>query len=181
MFGNPSTSPVTTGRLLRVLAGETTGPVPEDSDRLTVISIAGGRASGPLVGGCLVDFIYTVGSVWEPDLHGAIFFFEECNTAPIRVDRALLYLDQVGKVEGVRGIVVGELAGCEWDEYTSAPRSKTLEEVLEDRLGGLGVPLLYGLPLGHGASMATIPLGVEATLDADALTLRIDGPALIAS
>jgi muramoyltetrapeptide carboxypeptidase len=87
----------------------------------------------------------------------------------------LLYLDQVGKFEGVRGIVVGELAGCEWDEYTSAPRSKTLEEVLEDRLGGLGVPVLYG------ASMATIRLGVEATLDADALTLRIDGPALIAS
>jgi hypothetical protein len=80
----------------------------------------------------------------------------------------LLYLDQVGKFEGVRGIVVGELAGCEWDEYTSAPRSKTLEEVLEDRLGGLGVPVLYA------ASMATIRLGVEATLDADALTLRIE-------
>jgi LD-carboxypeptidase C-terminal domain len=132
MFGNPSTSPVTTGRLLRVLAGETTGPVPEDSDRLTVISIAGGRASGPLVGGCLVDFIYTIGSAWEPDLHGAIFFFEECNTAPIRVDRALLYLDQVGKFEGVRGIVVGELAGCEWDEH--------LRAALEDAGGGARGP-----------------------------------------
>jgi muramoyltetrapeptide carboxypeptidase len=38
--------------------------------------------------------------------------------------------------------------------------------------------VLYGLPLGHGASLATLPLGVEATVDADALTLRVDGPAL---
>ena len=78
MFGDPSPPPFTTDRFLRVLAGETTGPVPEDRERLTVISIAGGRASGRLVGGCLVDFIYTIGTAWEPDLDGAIFFFEEC-------------------------------------------------------------------------------------------------------
>jgi muramoyltetrapeptide carboxypeptidase len=173
-------SAFTTDRLLRVLAGETMGPVPEDRDRLTVISIAGGKASGPLVGGCLVDFIYTIGTAWEPDLEGAIFFFEEVNNAPIQIDRALLHLDQVGKFRGVRGIVVGELAGCEWHEHTSSPRSKTLEEVLEDRLGGLGIPVLYGLPLGHGPSQATLPLGVDATLDADALTLTVDGPALTA-
>jgi muramoyltetrapeptide carboxypeptidase len=52
--------------------------------------------------------------------------------------------------------------------------------VLEDRLGRLGIPVLYGLPLGHGASLATVPLGVEATVDADALTLTIDEPALVA-
>jgi muramoyltetrapeptide carboxypeptidase len=62
MVGSPSPPPFTTERLLRVLTGETTGPVPEDRDRLTVISIAGGKASGPLVGGCLVDFIYTIGT-----------------------------------------------------------------------------------------------------------------------
>jgi muramoyltetrapeptide carboxypeptidase len=179
MFGSPSPSPFTADRFLQVLAGETIGPVPEDRDRLTVISIAGGRASARLVGGCLVDFIYTIGTLWEPDLEGAIFFFEECNSAPIQIDRALLYLEQVGKLEGVRGIVVGELAGCEWYEHTSAPRSKTLENVLEDRLGGLGIPVLYGLPLGHGASLATLPLGVEATVDTDALTLTIDEPALL--
>lgn len=181
MFGNPSPSAFTVDRFLQVLAGETTGPVPEDHDRLTVVSIAGGRASGRLVGGCLVDFIYTIGTPWEPDLDGAIFFFEEVGSAPIRIDRALLYLEQVGKLEGVRGIVVGECPGCEWYDFTSAPRSKTLEDVFEDRLGGLGVPVLYGLPLGHGASLATLPLGVEATVDADARTLTIDEPALLAS
>ena len=41
----------------------------------------------------------------------------------------------------------------------------------------LCVPVLYGLPIGHGAEMVTIPLGVQATLDADARTLTIDEPA----
>jgi muramoyltetrapeptide carboxypeptidase len=181
MVGSPVPSAFTTRRLLQVLAGDTTGPVPEDRDRLTVIAVSGGRASGRLVGGCLVDFIYTLGTPWEPDLEGAIFFFEETSTAPIRIDRALLYLQHAGKLDRVRGIVVGELDGCEWYDYTSAPRSKTLENVLTDRLGSLGIPVLYGLPLGHGVSMATLPLGVEATVDADALTLTIDRPALVTS
>ena len=178
MVGSPSPPSFTTDRFLRVLAGETVGLVPEDRDRLTVISIAGGAASGRLVGGCLGDVIYTLGTPWELDLDGAIFFFEDVGNAPIRIDRALLYLEQCGKLAGVRGVVVGELAGCEWYDYTSSPRSKTLEEVLAGRLGGLGVPVLYGLPLGHGATMATLPLGVRATVDADARTLTIDEPAL---
>jgi muramoyltetrapeptide carboxypeptidase len=41
--------------------------------------------------------------------------------------------------------------------------------------------VLYGLPLGHGGSIATLPLGVGATVDADALTLTVDEPALVAN
>src|SRR4029453_1611797 len=110
----------------------------------------------------------------------SIFFFEETGSPPIRIDRALLYLEQIGKLNGGRGIVVGQRGGCEWYEYRSAARSKTLEEVLKDRLGGLGIPVLYGLPLGHGASLATIPLGVDAIVDAGALKLTIDGSAVVA-
>ena len=178
MVGDPSPPALTTNRLLRVLAGESTGDVPPDSERLTVISIAPGRASGRLLGGCLGDFIYTIGTPWEIDLTDSIFFFEEVGIAPILLDRALLYLEQIGKLRGVRGIVVGELAGSEWHEFTSSPRSKTQEEVIEGRLAHLGVPIIYGLPLGHGATLSTLPLGVAATVDADALTLTIDEPAL---
>ncbi len=178
-IGSPGLHSLTADRLLQVLAGETTGKVPDDPERLTAIAIAPGKAGGRLVGGCLSDLTHTIGTSCEPDLEGAIFFFEEVGRAPIQIDRALLHLEQSGKFEGVQGIVVGELAGCEWHEWTSAPRTRTLENVLENRLGGLGVPVLYGLPLGHGASIATLPLGVRATVDADALRLSIDEPALV--
>ncbi|MDP9468285.1 MAG: LD-carboxypeptidase [Chloroflexota bacterium] len=179
MVGVPSPPALTTDRLLSVLSGVTTGDVPPDLDRLNVIGLAPGRASGRLLGGCLLDFIYTIGTPWEVELDGAILFIEEVGIAPIRLDRALLYLEQVGKLRGVLGVVVGEMAGSEWDDFTSSPRSKTLEEVLTGRLAHLGIPVLYGLPLGHGATLATLPLGVQATLDADALTLTIDEPALL--
>jgi muramoyltetrapeptide carboxypeptidase len=178
MVGQPSPSAFNTERLLKVLNGETTGVVPPDEDRLTVIAINPGKASGRLLGGCLSDFTYTIGTPWEIDLAGSVFFFEEVGMAPIRLDRALLYLEQIGKLRDVAGIVVGEMAGGEWHEWQSAPRSKTTEDVLFDRLGHLGVPIIYGLPIGHGSTLSTLPMGVEATVDADALTLTIDEPAL---
>ena len=53
---------------------------------------------------------------------------------------------------------------------------RSLEDVLEIHLAQLGVPVIYGLPLGHGPHLASIPLGVTATLDADARSLTIDEP-----
>jgi len=57
-------------------------------------------------------------------------------------------------------------------------RSRTVEDILEERLGSLGVPVIYGLPLGHTKHLAALPLGVTCTLDADAKTLTVDEPAL---
>jgi muramoyltetrapeptide carboxypeptidase len=76
-------------------------------------------------------------------------------------------------------VVVGEFAKSEFPELrTGFPRVKSIEEVLENRLGPLGVPVLYGLPLGHGKHIATLPLGVTCTLDADARVLTVDEPAV---
>jgi muramoyltetrapeptide carboxypeptidase len=70
---------------------------------------------------------------------------------------------------------------CDWsEEKPEAPRNRSLEDVLERHLASLGVPVLYKLPLGHGKHLATIPLGVTATLDAGARTLTIDQPGVAA-
>jgi muramoyltetrapeptide carboxypeptidase len=173
--------PAITGeRLLRVLGGDTTGPIPYDEDGPYVRAIAGGRASGPVVGGTLSDLMYTFHTSWEISTEGAILFFEEPSYGPTLLERRLIHLRQAGKLDGVAGIVVGELPGADWGEGLGPewPRVETLDDVLDSRLGDLGVPVLYGLPCGHGSAIATLPLGVDATLDADALTLTIDAPAL---
>jgi muramoyltetrapeptide carboxypeptidase len=51
--------------------------------------------------------------------------------------------------------------------------------VLEDYIEPLGVPTIYGLPLGHGKYLSTLPLGVEVTLDADARKLTLNEAALV--
>ena len=172
-------------RQRRCVEGDKTGeaserPAEGGADGPPVRTIAGGRASGPVVGGCLPDLVHTFLTSWEVETEGAILFFEVAAYGPTFVDRHLVQLRQAGKLEGVAGIVVGELPEGEWGEGLGPdwPRASTLEDVLEQRLGDLGVPVFYGLPIGHGETLSTLPLGVRATLDADALTLTIDEPAL---
>jgi muramoyltetrapeptide carboxypeptidase len=170
-------------RLLQVLGGETTGEYPRDPGDPFVRALAPGKASGRLVGGCLSDLLHTMGTPWELNLDDSLFLFEEVGASPHGIDRALLQLLQAGKLQRVRGVIVGDLADCEWSDGGGAPWShtKTLEEMLEERLGALGVPVLYPLPFGHGDRFATLPLGVQATLDAGTCSLTIDEPALLPS
>jgi muramoyltetrapeptide carboxypeptidase len=167
-------------RLLAVLTGETTGEVPPDPDDPYVRAIRPGRATAPIVGGCLWLLIQTMGTPWEIELDGSIFFFEDVDLPSWYLDGFLVQLAQAGKLDGVAGVVVGEMANCDWPHHGSNDfaRTKSVEDVLEERLEPLGVPVLYKLPLGHGKHIATLPLGVTATLDADNRTLTIDEAAL---
>jgi muramoyltetrapeptide carboxypeptidase len=177
--GSKDVSAFSKNRLLTVLKGETTGEVPRDPDDPYVRAIAGGRVTAPLVGGNFWLQIQTLGTPWEVDLDGCIWFFEDIDTPPWHLDGFLEQLTQAGKLEHVVGVVVGEMEKGDWrEERPEWPRTKSLEDVLESRLESLGVPVLYKLPLGHGKNLAAIPLGVTATLDADARTLSIEEPAL---
>jgi len=177
MLGQPSPASFTSERFLQVLRGETTGPVPEDSERLTVVSIAAGKASGRLVGGCLLDFIFTIGLRGSPTSTARS---SSSRTRAARRSRSTARCSTSTSWASSTRCAESSSASSPVASGTTstAPRSKTLEEVLTGRLGDLGVPVLYNLPLGHGASLATLPLGVQATLDADSKTLTIDEPAL---
>jgi muramoyltetrapeptide carboxypeptidase len=178
-MGAKDTSEFTRGRLLEVLTGDGTGPLPSDPDDPYVRPIRGGRASGPLAGGDLWLLLQTMGTPWEVELEGAILFFEEFDAPPWYVDGMLTQLGQAGKLAQVAGVAIGELEQCDWSEQRPEwPRTKSLEQVLEEHLEPLGVPVLYKLPVGHAKHLATLPLGVTATLDADARTLTIEQPAL---
>jgi muramoyltetrapeptide carboxypeptidase len=179
--GNPGFPEFTSKRLLALLSGETIGPIPHNPTDAFIGILAGGQASGRLIGGCLSDLIHTLGTAWEVDLDQAIFVFEEPGSSPHAIERALLHLTQAGKLKNVRGVIVGDLSGGEFDEGGGSPfpRTKNLEEVLQTRLGNLGVPVVSGFPFGHGTYFATLPLGVTASLDGDKGTLEVTEPALI--
>jgi muramoyltetrapeptide carboxypeptidase len=151
--------------------------VPDDPDDPYRRTISPGKVTAPLVGGNLFTMVHLLGTPWEPDLEGAIFFFEEVHEPTYVIEVHLTQLKLAGKLDGVAGVVVGELKDCDWsEERPEAPRNRSIEDALERHLAPLGVPVLYKLPLGHGKHLATIPLGVMATLDADARTLAIDEP-----
>jgi muramoyltetrapeptide carboxypeptidase len=176
--GAQDTSDFTHERLLAVLGGDVTGPVPPDPDDPYVRAIAPGKATAPLVGGCLWLLLQTLATPWELDTNRTILFFEDTHVPPYYLDGQLTQLRHAGKLDRVQGVVVGDMNKC---DYGDMPReindwraSRSLEDVLEKHLEPLGVPVLYKLPLGHGKHQASIPLGVRCTLDADERTLTVD-------
>ena len=179
--GSAEVTTFTKQRLLDVLGGGGAGEVPRDPDDPWVRSIRGGRVTAPLVGGCLWLLMQTMGTPWEIELEGSILFFEDVHCPPYYVDGQLVQLAHAGKLDGVAGVVVGQMEKCDWGDVRPVSdwaRSRSIEDVLEERLEPLGVPVIYGLPLGHAKHLAALPLGVTCTLDADARTLTVDEPAL---
>ncbi len=175
--GSAEATEFTRKRLLDVLTQDATGPVPPNPDDPYVRAIRGGAATAPLVGGCLWLLLQTMGTPWEIELDGAILFFEDYKAPPYYVDGMLTQLKHAGKLDRVAGVVVGEMEGCDWGDLRPVSdwaRSRSLEDVLEEHLEPLGVPVLYRLPLGHGKHLASIPLGVRYTLDADRRTLMLE-------
>jgi muramoyltetrapeptide carboxypeptidase len=175
--GDPDATEFTRKRLLEVLTGDPTGPVPASPDDPYTRALGGGKVTAPLVGGCLWLLMQTLGTPWEIELDGAIVFFEDYKAPPYYIDGQLTQLRHAGKLDNIVGVVVGEMEGCDWGDLRPASdwaRSRSLEDVLEEHLEPLGVPVLYRLPLGHGKHLAALPLGVRYTLDADRRTLTLE-------
>lgn len=154
---------------------EPLGIVEKDPDDPFTWAIHGGVAEGRLIGGCTTLLLASLGTPWEVDFRGAIVFFEDIGEEPYRMDNYLTQFGLAGKWEGIAGIVVGEHVDCGPRQFRPAyPHgSFSIEDVFVQHFAPLGVPVMVGLPCGHGRHLATLPLGVRARLDADALTLEI--------
>jgi muramoyltetrapeptide carboxypeptidase len=140
-------------------------------ERLTTLSSGLGR--GRLTGGNLSMVVSTLGTNYEIDTEGAILFLEEINEEPYRIDRMLTQMWLAGKLQKCNGIALGNFKNCEARGTSISGPSHSLKQVLEDRLKPLGVPVVYGLPFGHVKSKLTLPLGVEAELDATHKSIRL--------
>ncbi|UCF66359.1 MAG: LD-carboxypeptidase [Acidobacteriota bacterium] len=132
-----------------------------------------GRARGPLVGGCLAVLAALAGTRWQPTLRGAVLFLEEVGEAPYRIDRMLWQLRASGMLDGVKGLVVGQLTRCR-----PAPNrpSRSLRAILREHAEALGVPAMTGLVVGHGSKSRALPLGYTADLDAHRGAVSVRAP-----
>jgi muramoyltetrapeptide carboxypeptidase len=140
-------------------------------------AIVSGEAQGRLLGGCLTLVETTLGTPWELQTDGAILVLEDRGMKPWQVDRALMHLLQAGKFTGVLGILLGDFPECE----SPVKGSPTVHDVCQRILSPLGIPVVFGAPVGHTVRPAlTLPLGVKARLSAKgAGSLEILEPAVV--
>ena len=117
-----------------------------------------GVVEGTLLGGCLSLLVATLGTPREVDWQDAVLFLEDVGEAPYRLDRMLFHLREAGKLDGVRGILFGEMKDCGSGDLRA--------------LDGLDMPIARGFPSGHttGAN-GCLPFGVRARLDHGRLTI----------
>lgn len=126
-----------------------------------VAGLVEGAAEGILYGGCLSILVASLGTPYEIETGGTILFLEDVATKPFQIDRMLMQLKLAGKLKAVRGIVFGEMRDCQQTEK----QGYTLQDVILRIVGGLGVPVAYGVRSGHvTAGNITLPIGIRTAL-----------------
>lgn len=143
------------------------GPNPDDP---YVRTIVGGRVTGRLAGGCAGLLSSAVGTRLQPDFRGRIVILEEIDNEGYIHDGILTQLRNAGMFDGAAGIVVGDIKS----KWSGGIAELSAEDIVEEVLAPLGLPLIFGLPIGHNKHHATVPLGALATLDATAGTLVVE-------
>ena len=145
------------------------------SDNSLEIKLPGGRtiksgvAAGDVCGGNLTMLCHLVGTPFAPDFENKILFLEDRGEAPYRIDRMLVHMELAGCFKGISGIILGGFEDC-------GPIEDVIE-IIAELFDKYTVPILGGLDAGHGRHNLTIPLGIEATLDADRHSLVYHRPA----
>jgi len=175
-FNSQELSPYTEEFLFKAISSpEPIGEISCPDEKKWINIFHGGTARGETTGGNLSLICSTLGTPYEIDTRDKILFFEELETEPWIIDHMLTHLMNAGKLQEAAAIVVGECKNCEpFKHYPGFPATFSLEDVLENFLAPLGVPAVYGLPIGHLRDLATIPIGVQACLYADEEKLIIE-------
>jgi muramoyltetrapeptide carboxypeptidase len=116
---------------------------------------------GILYGGCLSILASLLGTPYEPQTEGKLLFLEDTGAKPYQIDRMLWQLRQAGKLDGVRGIVFGEMLDC----ASPGASPNLLDEVILHAFEDFDGPIAIGLRSGHVSRQnVTLTFGVEAQL-----------------
>ncbi len=169
--GAPDVTDFSKESLKRALfSDEPYGPIGPDPDDPYIRTIVGGTATGRLAGGCAGLISSAVGTRLQPDYRGRIVVLEEIELEGYWFDGYVTHLRNAGLFDGAAGIVIGDIK----TKWSGGIAELSAEDIVEDVLAPLGLPLIFGLPIGHGKHHATVPFGALATLDADAGTLVVE-------
>jgi muramoyltetrapeptide carboxypeptidase len=123
-----------------------------------LLAIAAGEAEGVLYGGTMTQLLASLGTPYAfnpPD--DCVLFLEDVNERPYKLDRMLTQLRLSGILGRARGVIFGEMRGC--DEPGGSP---TARDAIANALSGFHGPVLLGFPSGHTTGPCwTLPLGVR--------------------
>lgn len=163
LCGTGKLDPPSVAAFWQAVAGEGDYELPTADTGAELRTLVGGVAEGELVGGNLAVLAGLFGTPYAPELAGRVLLLEDLDEQPYRLDRMLAQLRLTGKLASLAGVLLGQFTDC---GGPSSPASPSADEVLEQYLGGLGVPVLAGFPTGHTLPNVTLPHAGRVRLDA---------------
>lgn len=133
-------------------------------------TLVGGTAQGRVTGGCLCLLTDSLGTPESIDFEAKLVLIEDVDEDAHRIDAMLQHLVRSGQAESAAGFIVGEMTGTN-DRCDPSIGACDWQEIAADILRPLGKPTIMNYPFGHQKGMLSLPLGIEAKLDADAGSL----------
>lgn len=149
-------------------------PMPAGASR--AVCVTEGIAEGVTTGGCMCLLADSLATPESLDFAGRIVLLEDVEENPHRVDALLTHFLNAGQIQKAAGIVVGEMSGSD-EKIDPSIGGRPWRDIVRERLGGLGVPLMLDFPFGHMKTMLSVPMGVRARMDAGSGTLTYLEPA----
>jgi len=142
------------------------------SDTSDMKVIVKGKAEGKLVGGNLCTLVSLLGTKYEPYYAGSVLFLEDIGEEPYKVDRFFTQLILSGRLNKVKAILLGSFTDCDPKVKSNIFR-QNVTDVIKERLGNLKIPVISGLPFGHGDINETLPVGAVVTIEAKTSNVEI--------
>ena len=130
-----------------------------------IYTINAGKATGRLIGGNLTVLSHILGSPYTPDFKDSILFLEDVGEDIYRIDRMITQLKLAGILNQISGFVFGKCTDC--PPSKGGYGSLTMEDIYEDHIKPLKIPAFSGAMIGHIKDKFTIPVGLEAAIDAE--------------
>ncbi|MDD4274424.1 MAG: LD-carboxypeptidase [Desulfobacter postgatei] len=128
--------------------------------------LAGGRATGRLMGGNLATLVHMIGTAFQPDFTGSILFIEDVGEPAYKIDRMLTQMKMAGVLEGVKGVATGSFENCDDESY--------IPQIIQEVFIDANIPICMGIDAGHGTVNRSLPMGGGVILDADQAILEWD-------
>jgi muramoyltetrapeptide carboxypeptidase len=152
--------------LWSILRGE--APLTYRFDPMDVV--CDGEAEGVLFGGCLALTVALTATPYDFWIDGGIWFFEDVDEPVYRIDRMLTHLRLSGRMQKIRGVIIGALKNCGSDAE--------MLQFLREFFGPFDIPVVRNLPFGHHGDNLLMPIGAPVRLSTAEHTFTVLEPAV---